>query len=165
MAQATQFGKIRLEYTGSVLNIKRDGTTLLQVDGTSGSFTSVSAGTSAVTGASSLGGTVTFGAGEIKPYVILSGDQPITGSYSTVLCISEGSTATVTLPASPVDGQVYCIKSIDESGQIIRIDSNGRDIEGAGSFDLPSAGDSVIIQYCLNSFVGGSWKILASYSL
>jgi hypothetical protein len=80
-----------------------------------------------------------------------------------VLLVNTAAARTITLPASPVDGQVYHIK--DKSGNAltnnITIAGNGNDIDGAGSATINTDYGSLYVVY---SSTEGAWFTLAYIS-
>ena len=81
-------------------------------------------------------------AGRIKNTTRLTAGAILDGTYNEVFC---NGTFTVTLPASPTDGQTYRI--INSGIGAITIDPNGNNLTGSAATYVLSAGNVLIITY------------------
>lgn len=84
---------------------------------------------------------------------VTDSDLTLDGDEYTVLCEGATATVTITLPASPVTGQIFNIKSID-STNTVTVAGNGNNIDGSASQTLITD-ESITIQYD-----GTEWRIL-----
>ena len=73
----------------------------------------------------------------------------------TVLCDATASGFTVTLPMVPAIGKIYNIKKIDASVNIVVVDGNGRNIDGASTALIKFQDYAIEIQYD-----GINWRII-----
>ncbi len=90
--------------------------------------------------------------------------ETVTNDYSiseddyTILVNCSSGPITLTLPSSPVQGQVFVIKMIDSSGGICTIQGNGKMIDGSSSFLILTTLKALTIQYDENY----EWAVINS---
>lgn len=82
-------------------------------------------------------------------------DYELTHSDYTILADGSSNTVAISLPTSPTDGQVFCIKSIDATFACT-IDRNGKLIDGAANNLNLALNVSRTLQYSLSH----GWVIL-----
>ena len=75
----------------------------------------------------------------------------------TLLGDTTGGAFSITLPASPVDGQVYVFKKIDSSSNTLTVDGNGNNIDGSATLGISARWTSYMIQYSSSE---DAWFIL-----
>lgn len=66
-----------------------------------------------------------------------------------------GGAITITLDASPIDGQTHYIAKNDASGNAVTVDGNGKNINGSASLALSSQYDIMLIVYMGTN---GEWR-------
>jgi len=80
--------------------------------------------------------------------VTISANYTATTSNFVIFCNTTGSSFTITLPASPVDGQVYKIKDVGNAiTNNITISGNGNTIDGSSTFIINTQRGGVEICY------------------
>lgn len=80
--------------------------------------------------------------------VIITGNYTATTSNYVIFCNTTGSSFTITLPASPVDGQVYKIKDVGNAFSYnITVSGNGNTIDGSSTFIINTQRGGVEIVY------------------
>lgn len=94
-----------------------------------------------------------------KPMAITAAAKTTTYQVLTtddvILCDATSGAFTVTLTASPVNGEHYTIKKIDSSVNAITIGGNTKNIDGAANQTLPAQWNSVTVVYN-----GTAWFII-----
>ena len=84
--------------------------------------------------------------------------SPINITTNDYIVYINNSTATVNLPATPLDGQVVILKDVTGAGLVAEvIDGNGNTIDGLATRTIAIAYRSVTLH-----FEGGEWKIIAT---
>jgi hypothetical protein len=76
-----------------------------------------------------------------------TGAYTLVNTDATILCDATAAGFTVTLPATPVTGQMYNIKKIDSTANVVTISGNGQNIDGAASVPLAAQWQSWTLQY------------------
>lgn len=97
-----------------------------------------------------------------RAVVVITASGTVVENGQKIVAVS-GSPA-VSLPTSPLDGQIHFLKDIkgDASGNPVTISGNGRTIEGAASFDLDANGTSVGVVFVEDT---NKWWYLFSRAL
>lgn len=121
------------------------------VMGTGGTLGLSGTGTITANRASGLGGQFNLVSkiNTDSPYAALATDY-------TILCDTASGSITVTLPASPVAGQLYQIKKI-AAANTMTIDGNGKNIDGAATLAVTTNNQNYTLHY---DSVGTQWRIL-----
>lgn len=95
-----------------------------------------------------------------SPYTIASATSGTTAPCRTFLVDTSGGAVTVNFPATPIDGEVVCIKRTTTDGTALTIGRNGKNIEGAAA-DFSDA-NAALSQYMFQYDTGtGSWWWIA----
>lgn len=94
--------------------------------------------------------------------IIITGNTTLDATNYIIFCNTTGGTITITLPASPVDGQIYKIKDVGNAFiNNITISGNGNNIDGntdvfinteRGGFEMIF--DSLLDEWMILNFVG-----------
>ncbi len=100
-------------------------------------------------------GTLTVAGGRVRAIATKTNDYTVLPSDFTILADATSNAVTITLPAAPVQGQMFFIKCIN-ADNTCTIARNGKNIDGAASDVVMSVTDSVPLQY--DSTYG--WAIL-----
>lgn len=101
-------------------------------------------------GWSNIGSHVTALSTKDVDYTVQASDHVILGNAS-------GGDITLTLPFTPLHGQVFYFKKIDSSANGVVIDGNGRDVDGAASITVISRWNAYQVEY---SSTEDAWFIL-----
>jgi len=91
-------------------------------------------------------GNVDISGGNIRALRTETSDHTVIASDYTILADATSNTVDITLPASPVQGQIFNIKCID-STFTCTVDRNGKNIDGAASDINLVATDTVVLQF------------------
>ena len=86
---------------------------------------------------------------------IISGNTTLSGSDFVVFCQSNVTSITITLPASPTNGQVYKIKDVDNAlVNNITINGNGKNIDGSSTavINTQKGGIEIVYDQTLNAW-------------
>jgi len=89
-----------------------------------------------------------------KPIGTKTSDYTILASDYTILADATANTVTISLPASPSAGQIFCIKCVNDTFAVT-VDRNGKNIDGDASDMTLIEDESILVQYD-----GASWRIL-----
>lgn len=81
-------------------------------------------------------------------YTVLASDY-------TMRADATSSIFTITLPLSPVNGMVVCIKKIDSSVNAVTISGNGHNIDGSSTKVLSAQYAEFTLQYCTDDNTWG----------
>lgn len=78
-----------------------------------------------------------------------------TTSDYTIRADATAAAFSVTLPASPVLGQVINVKKIDASANAVTVDGNGKNIDGTATKSIGTQYTTITVQYN-----GATWDVL-----
>lgn len=87
----------------------------------------------------------------------VTANYTVTAADFTLRCDATTANFTVTLMASPTNGQIYNIKKIDVSANTVTIAGNGHNIDGAATAVISIQYNSVSVQYDSTS---ATWNII-----
>ena len=94
-----------------------------------------------------------------SPKLVISGNTTLNSMNYVVLCNTTSSGFTITLPASPVDGQAYKIKDVGIAYlNNITINGNGKNIDGSSTILINTDKGAVELCFDLNL---NSWFVLS----
>lgn len=117
--------------------------------------------TLSLTGALTSSGQVTITGGGISVNSIKrSGNFTLTTGQMGCPVDASAGAVTITLPASPGNGQIYSVSKIDSSANAVTLSGNGKNIGTSASISISVQGQCRIVQY--DSSVG-AWVIIAGY--
>jgi len=85
--------------------------------------------------------------GRIVNTARLTSGTTLDSTHHHVFCDTDGGAFTVTLPASPTDGQTYRIINTGSSGNDITLDENGKSLFGSVDTETIYDGEKLIITY------------------
>jgi hypothetical protein len=91
------------------------------------------------------------------PIVTKTSAYTLTTSDFTILADATASPFTVTLPPSPIQGEMVNIKKIDSTANIVTVSGNGATIDGTATIAIPYQWVSVTLQY---DAVSLTWSII-----
>lgn len=98
--------------------------------------------------------------GVFRPVFITNADTPysITVANGVVLCVASGGVISVLMPnVAAFINRVFAVKKIDASANIVTVDGNGANIDGAATKALAAQWNSLLMVSD-----GAAWNILAS---
>lgn len=78
--------------------------------------------------------------------VLKTASYTVTASDYTVLMDSSAGNRTVTLPASPVSGEIHNIKKIATTNTVT-VNGNGNTVDGSATFSITSLNQNVTVQF------------------
>ena len=140
-----EFSYSTLFGTGTTYGVLHDSLGRLYLNGTTGSYVSLRVNNVEVARVSSTGlavsGSVT------APIATKSAAYTATTSDFSILADATSAAFSVTLPASPLTGQVVNVKKIDASANAVTVAGNGKNIDGAASQSLAAQWAKLQIQY------------------
>ncbi len=85
----------------------------------------------------------------------------VTLAKNADMVLADATTAafSVTLPATPSDGDTYTVKKTDSSANAVTVDGNGNNIDGAGTYALSAQYNRVTVSY---DSTDGLWYIVSA---